>query len=81
MASEFVSIKELAVIFAVHEVTIRRAIAKGFIEAVRIGDGKRSPYRISRKSIDAIHQSILQWMASKARNGNIHENSAPKNTK
>lgn len=29
--------------------------------------GKRSPYRISRKSIDAIHQSILQWMASRLR--------------
>lgn len=67
MASEFISIKELAVIFSVHEVTIRRAIKKGFIEAVRIGDGKRSPYRISRKSIDAIHNSILKWMANKIR--------------
>lgn len=59
MDCEFLSIKEVAVIFAVHEITIRRAVKKGFIIAVRIGDGKRSPYRISRKSIEAIHQSII----------------------
>ena len=56
---EFLTIKEVAVIFAVHPYTIRRAIKKGFLIAIRIGDGKRSPYRISRKSLDAIHSSII----------------------
>ena len=67
MEQEFYSIKETAVIFAVHEITIRRAIKKGFLIAVRIGEGRRSPYRISKKSIDAIHSSIIKGMASKAK--------------
>ena len=59
MLCEFYSIKEAAVIFGVNEVTIRRAIKKGFIIAIRIGDSKRSPYRISRKSIEQIHAGII----------------------
>jgi excisionase family DNA binding protein len=62
MDSEFISIKEAAVIFAVHEITIRRAIQKGFIQAIKIGEGKRSPYRISKRSIHQIHESILRNM-------------------
>lgn len=53
--NEFYSVKEVAVIFAVNELTIRRAIRKGWIKAIKIGEGKRSPYRISRKCIDNIH--------------------------
>ena len=56
---EFYSIKEVATIFAVNEVTIRRAIRKGLIIAVKIGDGKRSPYRLSRFSIQHIHDLII----------------------
>lgn len=59
MEREFLSIKEVAVIFSVNEVTIRRAIKKGLIIAIKIGDGKKSPYRVSRKSIDQIHGSII----------------------
>ena len=59
MEAEFLSIKQVAVIFSVNEVTIRRAIKKGLIIAVKIGDGKRSPYRISRKSLDVIHENII----------------------
>jgi hypothetical protein len=59
MDQEFFSIKEVAVIFAVNEVTIRRAIRKGLIIAIKIGDGKRSPYRISRQSIQHIHDTII----------------------
>lgn len=66
MQSEFYSIKEAAVIFNVHSNTIRHAIRKGFIVAIRIGNGHKSPYRISRKSIDAIHESIIKELASKA---------------
>lgn len=59
MNPEFYSIKECAAIFSVHQCTIRRAIKKGHIIAIRIGDGPKSPYRISRKSIDAIHCNVL----------------------
>lgn len=64
---EFLSIKEVAVIFSVNEMTIRRAIRKGFIVAIRIGSGKRSPYRISRKSIDDIHELIIQQHREKGK--------------
>lgn len=67
MEQEFLSIKEVAVIFGVHQVTIRRAIKKGFIIALRVGNGCRSPYRISRKSIEAIHLSIIKDMALRSK--------------
>ena len=57
--SEFLSIKEAAAIFGVSELTIRRAIRKNLIIAIRIGDGKKSPYRISKKIIDDIHQGQI----------------------
>jgi len=66
MDSEFYSIKEVAQIFAVNEVTIRRAIRKGFLIAIRIGNKPKSPYRISKKSIEAIHQSIIMKLSSKS---------------
>lgn len=56
---EFYSIKEVAYIFSVSSLTIRRAIQKGYIQAIRIGDGKKSPYRISKKTIENIHQRLL----------------------
>jgi len=59
MESEFLSIKEAAVIFSVNQTTIRRAIRKGLIIAIKIGDGPRSPYRISKKSIENIHETII----------------------
>lgn len=67
MESEFLTIKETAVIFSVHPITIRRAVHKGFLIAIRVGNGPRSPYRISRKSIEAIHQSTLRALATKAK--------------
>lgn len=60
MECEFYSIKEVAKIFSTSEITIRRAIRSGFIVAIRLGNCKKSPYRISRKSIEAIHNSIIQ---------------------
>lgn len=67
MQPEFYSIKEVAVIFNVHSNTIRRAIKKGYIIAIRIGEGPKSPYRISRKSIDAVHINILTKYAPRPR--------------
>lgn len=64
--SEFLSIKETAIIFSVHESTIRRAIKKGFLLAIRIGNNPKSPYRISRKSIEAIHSSIISQLSKKS---------------
>lgn len=65
MEQEFFSIKELAIHFGCHQTTIRRAIKKGYIIAIRLGDGKRSPYRISSRSIDAIHNSIIRELSTK----------------
>jgi len=68
MKSEFLSIKEVAQLFSCHHTTIRRAIKSGFIIAIRIGNKPKSPYRISRKSLEHIHQSIIM----------IHENMSKK---
>lgn len=65
MDQEFYSIKEVAAVFAVHQITIRRAIKKGYLIAIRIGGGKRSPYRISKREIEMIHHSMIQSLASK----------------
>lgn len=64
-SQEFYSVEDLAKIFDVHPYTIRRAIRKGHLVAIRIGNGKKSPYRISKKSIDQIHFALLKEMAKK----------------
>jgi excisionase family DNA binding protein len=69
MESEFYSIKETAVIFNVHVSTIRRAVKLGYIIAIRMGLGPKSPYRISKKQIEAIHKSIIHGLAAKAPKG------------
>ncbi len=65
MEKEFYSIIETSIIFGVHQNTIRNAVKKGFLIAIRIGNGKKSPYRISRKEIDAIHHSIIKELGEK----------------
>lgn len=67
MEIEFLTIKEVAVIFGCHANTIRRAIKMGYIVALRLGNGKKSPYRISRKSLDAIHESIIRELGTKSK--------------
>ncbi len=62
MDSEFYSIKEVAVIFSVNAKTIRRAIKKKQLPFIRMGDGPRSPYRISKKVIEAIHEGFLKGL-------------------
>lgn len=68
MHPEFLTIKEVAVIFSCHPNTIRRAIRLGHLVAIRIGNGKKSPYRISKKSLQAIHESIIKELATKYKN-------------
>lgn len=63
--AEFLSIKEVAAIFAVNQMTIRRAIKKGHLIAIRIGNSPKSPYRISKKSIEAIHDNLLMLLFMK----------------
>lgn len=60
MDSEFYSIKEIAVILSVSPKTIRRAIKKKLLPSIRIGEGPRSPYRISKQVVEAIHEKFLK---------------------
>lgn len=66
MDTEFYTIKETAVIFGVHPNTIRNAVKKGFLIAIRVGLGKKSPYRISKKEIEAIHISVIKELSNKS---------------
>ena len=59
MTPQFYSIKEVAAIFGVHICTIRRAVLAGHILSLRIGEGKRSPYRISKEFVDKLHRDSL----------------------
>lgn len=66
MEKEFLSISETCDVFGIHKNTLYIWIKKGFIVALRIGNKPKSPFRVSRKSIEAIHQSIIQKLSSKA---------------
>jgi excisionase family DNA binding protein len=57
---EFFSVKEVATILKVHPNTIYRAIIKGYIKAIRIGDRRKSPYRISVLVVDAMHPKLIR---------------------
>lgn len=65
---EFLTIKETATFFSVHVNTIRRAIKMGYLVAIRIGNGPKSPYRISKKSLEAIHASVIKQLAASVKN-------------
>ena len=67
MEKEFLTIKETAEVFGVHANTIRSAIKKGFLIAIRVGNGIKSPYRISRREIDTIHDSIIKNLSRKGK--------------
>lgn len=67
MEREFLSIKEVAVIFSCHENTIRRAIKLGYLVGIRVGNGSKSPYRISRRCLDEIHIALLKELSAKAK--------------
>jgi excisionase family DNA binding protein len=55
---EFYSIKEVAVIFGCHPNTIRRALTKGYIKAIRLGEKKKSHYRISKATVEILHEYL-----------------------
>lgn len=67
MDKEFLSVKEVSQIFSIHINTVYTWIQKGFIVSIRIGNKPKSPYRISRKAVEEIHNSILKEMASKVK--------------
>lgn len=50
--SEFLTVIEYAILLQVHANTIRRSIKDGRISAFRVGQGKRSAYRIARSEIN-----------------------------
>jgi len=61
----FLSIKEFAAKMKVHHHTIRRAIVRGKIQAVNIGTGKRSIYRIPISEVGRIALFDLEEMINR----------------
>lgn len=62
---EFLCIKEFAALMKLHPNTIRRAIKGGKIQAIRIGMGERTPYRIPKSEINRIAIFDLEHMIEK----------------
>ncbi len=52
--SGFMSVKEFASHIGVHYNTVIRSIKKGRLNAFRVGEGKRSCYRIAKTEINRI---------------------------
>lgn len=63
--SDFVSIKEFAAILGVHPDTIRRSIKRGRINAVRVGGGKRTVFRIPKSETNRMAIVDLEALISK----------------
>lgn len=59
---EFFTVKEVAGMLKVHPNTIYRAIMKGYILAIRVGDKRRSPYRISKLIIENMHPHVNKFI-------------------
>ncbi len=62
---EYLSIQEFAELLDLHPNTIRRSIKAGKINAVQIGPGKLSEYRIARSEINRLSFLDLQDIVDK----------------
>jgi excisionase family DNA binding protein len=65
MEEEFFTIKEFSDKLKVHPSTVRRAIKKGRIQAIRAGSGNRPLYRIPYSEIERIALFDLQEIVKK----------------
>jgi excisionase family DNA binding protein len=54
MKINFLTVEEFAKMLNVHPETIRRGIKSGRIHGFRVGNGKRSPFRIYESEIERI---------------------------
>ena len=57
---EFLSVKEFAKLLRIHPNTVRRAIKTGRINALRVGSGKRSDFRIARSEVNRMSMIDLE---------------------
>lgn len=62
---EFLTIKEFAILLRIHPNTVRRAIKSGRISAFKVGQGKKSSYRVARSEINRIALFDLEDMIEK----------------
>lgn len=62
---EYLSPKEFAALIGVHYNTVLRAIKSGKLGAFRIGDGKKSSFRIARSEINRIALFDMEELVSK----------------
>lgn len=65
MEPEFYTIKEFSSRLKIHPSTVRRAIKRGRIQAIKAGAGNRPLYRIPSSEIDRIALFDLREMMKK----------------
>ena len=54
MIKEFYTVQEFAQKFSIHPETIRKSIKNGRIQAIRVGIGKRTPFRIPHDEVQRL---------------------------
>lgn len=64
-SESFLSIKEFAGLLGVHPNTVRRAIKSGRVMGFKLGEGRRSVYRIPRTEINKVALYDLEDMIVK----------------
>ena len=71
--SDFLSIKEFAAELGVHHMTIRRCIARGRINAIRVGGINKSIYRIPKSELQRLAikdlEDIIERIIAKKASG------------
>jgi excisionase family DNA binding protein len=65
LPNNFLSIKEFAAILKVHHSTIRRGIARGRIQAIKVGGIKKSIYRIPTSELQRLAIQDLEDIIEK----------------
>ncbi len=74
MTDQFYTVKELASLLRVHPATIRRGINSGRISGFRVGQGKKSTFRIYKSELERMAafdiQNIIEARAKELEKNN-----------
>ena len=59
MPDEYLSVAQVAEVMGLHTNTIRKYIRTGIIPAIKLGEHRNSPFRVSRGALERKMEEIL----------------------